>query len=236
MAEAENTETGETTAASGDTSASGAGETTTTTEPKFTQEDLSSTAGKARNEGRRAAAKELADKLGMSIDEAAKRLAKLAEQEEAEKTEVQRAQEAAAAAEASRQKAEADAVEAKFEQRVYRKLSAAGVGSGCEDEEADRRIAMARSILTGLGVTQESSDEEIAEKLAQAKADVPGLFTAKSETGGQAARSGVTNGRPPAGGQGTPSALDRGRERYRSTRPDSSNQNDPFTGAIRRAG
>lgn len=235
MAEADNTGT-EGTDTTGDSGASGGDTTTTTTEEaKFTQADVDKHAGRRAAEAKRTAAKELAEKLGCTVDEAVAKLKKLADQEENEKTEIQRAQDAAAAAEARAKEAEARAAKSEFEQRVYTKLSAAGVGAGCEDEEADRRIAMARSILTGLGITQESSDDDIAEKLTQAKADVPGLFTAKSEKNG--APSGVTGGKPPAGGQGVQSAMDRGRERYRSGRPDPDKQKDPFDGpAFRRAG
>lgn len=205
------------------------------TEPPktFTQEDMDKHAIRRASEAKRTAVKELADKLGMSVDEAASRLAKLAEQEEAEKTEVQRAQEAAAAAEARAQAAEQLAATESFEKRVYRKLSAAGVGAGMEDEAAEKQIARARRLLD---VTHEATDEEIAGQIAEIKADVPGLFTAKTE-GGQTAVSGVTGARPPAGGQGAPSPMDKGRERARALRPDPDKQTDPFSGpAFRRVG
>lgn len=231
MPEDPSTTTPETPPPSGDPSAP-APSPATDPPTTFTQEQFNREAGRIRAETKRAATKELADKLGCTVEEAAAKLAKLAEQEEAEKTEVQRAQELAAAAQREAETAKSEATREKFETRVYRRLSAAGVGAGMEDEAAEKQIARARRLLD---VNPEATDEEIAEQIAEIKNDVPGLFTAKTEAG-QTAVSGVTGARPPAGGQGTQSALDRGRERYRSTRTDPDKKTDPFTGAIRRAG
>jgi hypothetical protein len=198
----------------------------------FTQEEMDRHAIRRAAEAKRAASKDLADQLGVSVDEAKKIIEGHRAKAEAEKTEVERAKEAESAAKAEADQAKQEAAKERFETRVYRKLSAAGVGAGMEDEAAEKQIARARRLLD---VTLEATDEEIAGQIAEIKNDVPGLFTAKTE-GGQTAPSGVTNGRPPAGGQGTQSAMDRGRERYRSGRPDPSKQTDPFTGAIRRAG
>lgn len=235
MPEDPSTTTPETPPTSGDPSASAP---SPATEPPttFTQEQFNREAGRIRAETKRAAAKELADQLGVSVDEAKQIIEDHRTKTEAEKTEVQRAQEALAAAQREAEEAKAAAAASEFETSLYKKLSAAGVGWGCEDEEADRRMGMARSILAGLGITKQSSDEDIAEKIAVAKGDVPGLFTAKAE-GGQTAVSGVTNGRPPAGGQGTQSAMERGRAKARALRPDPDQQTDPFSGpAFRRVG
>jgi hypothetical protein len=202
-------------------------------EKKFTQEDVDRHAGRRAAEAKRTAAKELAETLGMTVEEATAKLAKLAEQEEAEKTEVEKAREDAAQARREATDAKAQAAQESFETKLFRKLSAAGVGAGLEAEAAEKRMAMARRLLD---LTVDASDEDIAEKIAEIKTDVPGLFSVPD--GKTPAPSGVTSGAaPPAGGQATTSAIERGRQRYRSARPDPDKQTDPFSSpAIRRVG
>lgn len=198
----------------------------TSPEKKYTDADLDRLQAKRAKEATRKALQDVADQLGVSVDEAKKIIEEKRQADEAAKSEIDRAREEAETAKRERDEARAEAAREAFEKRVYRKLSAAGVGAGMEDEAAEKRIAMARRLLD---VATDATDEDIVEKITEIKADVPGLFTAKTE-GGQPAPSGVTNGRPPASGQTTQSAMERGRERARARRPDPSTATDPFTG------
>lgn len=173
----------------------------------FTQEDLDKYAGRRVGEAKRKAQQELADQLGVSVDEAKKIIEEKRQADEASKTEVDKAKEAAEQSKREADAAKAEAAKERFENRVYRKLSAAGVGAGMEDEAAEKQIARARRLLD---VTVEATDDEIAAQIAEIKNDVPGLFTAKTEGG---MPSGVTGGRPPAGGQPAgPTGIEAGRE------------------------
>lgn len=208
------------------------------TEPPktFTQEELDRYAGRRAGEVQRKTKQEIADQLGVSLDDAKKIIEAAREAEAAAKTEAQRELEAASQAKAEAEKAKADAAAERFQSKLERKLYAAGVGAGLTDSEDDQRKRdglMARA-LRMVDLAPDADDEAIAAEIEQIKADVPGLFTTATAS---SAPSGVTPSKPPTGGQPQTSALDKGRERARAMRPDPSKTNDPFAGpAFRKVG
>lgn len=209
-----------------------------TEEKTFTQADLDKYAARARSEGKKSATNEVAEALGIPVEDAKKIIAAHQEAEAAAKTEAERARDEAAAAKAEADKAKADAAQELFKAKLERKLTRAGVGAGLTDSEEDekkRQSLMARAVRL-VDLEADADDEAIATEIEQLKADVPGLFTSASAAPASAP-SGVTPSKPPSGGQSSVSPLDKGRSRYRSGRPDPEKKTDPFAGsAIRRVG
>jgi DNA-binding transcriptional MerR regulator len=196
---------------------------------QFSQADLDRFAGRRAAEAKKAAAKELADQLGMTLDEAKALIENHRQAEEAKKDELTRAQEAAAQAKADADAARAEAARLAREQMIDRKLVAAGVGSGHPAEAREGLLTRARAALQlAADADAEAIDAEIAATLAL----VPGLVAPPASNGQPPAPSGVTGGaQPPAGGQPGKSAIERGRERARAAlRPHDDTPSDPFAG------
>lgn len=193
-------------------------------DPTFSQADLDRVAGRARAEAQRAAQRELAEKLGLSFDDAKKIIDAHNEAEAKNKTEAERLRDEAAAAKAEADKAKADAAAERFASKVERKLAAAGVGKGLADEEAAKVMARAVRLVN---LATDASDDELSAEIDALKADVPGLFAeAAAAAGGDGkkptAPSGTTTsggGAPPKGGQAGKSALERGAERWAAKNP-----------------
>lgn len=127
---------------------------------------------------------------------------------EQDKTTMDEAQRAKADADEAKAEGERLKLEGKQERlaaKIERKLSAAGV-----DEKALERA----SRLVALDV--DATDDDIAAEIETLKTDMPGLFGTVDDNGEHKPPSGVTKTKPPAGGQGAKTALERGAEAYRS--------------------
>ncbi len=185
----------------------------------FTQAEVDRMTGRARSEAKRAAAKELADELGIDVSQAKAIIAAKNKADDDAKSEAERAAEAAKTAKAQADADRAAAARERFEAKLERTLTKAGV-----PEKALARALRLVDLEPG------ADDDAIAAEIDVLKDDVPGLFEDPSggENGGgerkpPRAPSGRTDAKPPAGGQGTKSALDKGREFYKSTRPQTDN-------------
>lgn len=196
----------------------------TSSDPTFTQAQVDQMVGRRASEAKRAAAKELAEQLGMTVDEAKTLIEERRQAAEAEKTELQKAQARATAAETERDQARSEKVQADRQALIDRKLLAAGVGQNATDQAtAEKLLVRARAALAitlPADADADATDAEITETMAL----IPGLKgapPANGETPKPRAPSGVTAGaQPPAGGQGTQSLLERGAERVRASRTD----------------
>ena len=105
-----------------------------------------------------------------------------------------------------RDRAKAEAASERLAAKVERKLVAAGV--------TDAALARAARMVN---LAPDASDDDIAAEVDALKADIPGLFTPAAAGGTPPAPSGVTGSNPPPpGGQGTKTAVQRGRDRWAS--------------------
>lgn len=198
-------------------------------EKTFTQADLDRHAGRVRSEATKAAERKLAEDLGVPIDQAKKLIADAKAAEDAAKTDAERLRDGAAAAKTQAEQDRAAAAAEKFAAKLERRLASAGVGAGIEDE-AQAAAVMARALRV-VNLAADASDDDITAEIDQLKADIPGLFGTQvpAPACGQPATvpSGVTPGKPPAGGQQPATGMDAGRARAkagRSTDPPA----DPF--------
>lgn len=167
----------------------------------FTQADLDRIAGQARTEAKRTAARELAEQLGCTVEDAKAKIAAAAAAEDAEKTDAQRAREAADAEKAAAATERAEAARERLAAKVERHLLRAGV-----DEKAlDRAHRL-------IDVDPDASDDDITTEIEALKADIPALFTpVGTQTPPPSGRS--RDARPPAGGQQTGTSEERARAR-----------------------
>lgn len=144
-------------------------------EPKsFTQADVDKIAARARAEAKRAAASELAEQLGCTIDEAKAKIQAAADADNQTKTDAEKALAAAQAAQAAADQAKAEAARERFDAKVERKLLAAGVGAGLDEAGKDKAIARARRALN---LEADADDTAIVDEIDALKADIPSLFT-----------------------------------------------------------
>lgn len=163
----------------------------------LTQDQVNKIVSREKAAAERAERKKLSDWLA----------SQKSDQDKATMDEAQRAKAEADEAKAESEKLRAEARRERLDAKIERKLSAAGV-----DEKALARAAR----LVDLDV--EASDDDITAEIEQLKTDMPGLFATASDDGDdkgktkKGAPSGVTTGKPPAGGQGAKSAMERGRE------------------------
>jgi hypothetical protein len=174
------------------------------TPPKtFTQEELDRITGRARAEAKRAAAAELAEALGCTVDEAKAKIAAASAADDATKSETQKALDAAKAAQAEAEAAKANAAAERLAARIERKLTAAGV--------PEATLARAARLLD---VDPDADDEAIAAEIETLQSEVPALFTSTGD--GTPPPPGV----PPAKQKrqaGGKSAAERARERFANT-------------------
>jgi hypothetical protein len=135
----------------------------------------------------------------------------------------------AAMTEVDRAKAEADTARAEAEtirsearaERVAAKVERLLIGAGVPVVTATGApdpATLARAVRAA-NVGPDATDEEIAAEVAQLKLDAPGLFTAAAAAAPPRQPSGHTGAVPPAGGQGTTTALERGAYRWRTKHP-----------------
>lgn len=142
--------------------------------PRFTQDDLNRVGSREKKEGREAALKEFAAKLGIeSLDEAAKIIKEHKDRQDQEKSEAQLAREAADKEKAEALKEKADANRERHEARVERHLLRAGVPEGEGDTAG---VALAR-VARMLDVEVGADAEAITEAVEELKKDFPALFT-----------------------------------------------------------
>lgn len=131
----------------------------------FTQDEVTAMMTREKADGRSAATREIADKLGMSIDDATSLLAAAKAADDANKTQAQRDAAAAADAKAEAEKAKADALADRHAARVERLLGSAGA--------ANVTVA-ARAIDVAVG----ADDATVTAAIDKLKTDAPGLFSA----------------------------------------------------------
>lgn len=157
----------------------------------FTQEELNRIAAREKQEGQRAAQQQVADDLGVSLDEAKRIIQEHHSREEADKTEAQRARE-----QADREKAEAErekqtTAAERHDARVERALLRAGVPDSDEDEGKLDRVK--RMVTVDVGAEY----EDIKADVETIKKDFPQLFESTPSPGNGRAPSGDPPGQPP---------------------------------------
>lgn len=211
----------------------------TTPEPTFTQADLDRHAGRRAAEAKRAAAKEFADELGVSLDQAKQIIADRQAAAEAEKTEIQKAQDARQAAERERDEAKTARAQADRASAIKEKLLLRGVGAQFDPATEDglkqkRRVLEGAMAIVERFAAADADDDALDLVIEENVAIVPGFLrdlTKPADEPRTPAPSGVTNGaQPPAGGQPTKTALERGRERARAAQANTPTSGDPLAG------
>lgn len=139
----------------------------------ITQADLTRVGTQQKAEGRRAAEKAIADKLGVTVDEAVDLIAEAKAAKEANDTEADKARRKAEADSKTAADATAAAAQERHDARVERALIAAGVTAGLDDEAADKKLArLARLVDAEVG----DDLDVIKANVADLKKDEPGLF------------------------------------------------------------
>lgn len=177
----------------------------------YSQEELNRIAAAEKEQGKRAAERDLADKLGVSLDEAADIIKQHREREEQNKTELDKAQSAAEREKAQREAVERERDLAKHDARLLEALVTAEVPA--------KKLGHVKKLVE---VAPGASDEELAQAIAKVKEDVPELFAEQEAGDGKPAPKGT----PPAPGsdpKGTPpapkpgdDAMKRGMERAKA--------------------
>jgi hypothetical protein len=136
--------------------------------------------------------------------------AEKAKADEAALSEAERAK-----AEAARERAEADRLKAEAAaERLTAKLERRLLAAGVPDAALTRVVRM-------VDLPADADDDTIAAEIDALKADAPALFTPPDgdSNGRQPKPPGTTAARGPAGGQGTTTAIERGRERWAAKHP-----------------
>jgi len=172
----------------------------------FSQEDVNRIATREKEQGKQAASRELAEQLGVSVEEAKQIIQRAKEADDAQKTEAQRAREAA-----DREKEEAAlekraATTERHEAAVERRLVMAGV----TDEKKLARVMRMVTVEPG------ASSDEIQTDVDQLKTDFPELFTVQQGGGGgrRVPDSDPKGGPPPR--KGAEDAYSKGAERAKA--------------------
>lgn len=155
----------------------------------FTQDDLTRVATKEKQEGKAAAERELAEQLGVPLDQAKQIIADARAKDEATKTEAQKDRDAAA-----REKSEAEAEKAVAKQEVHdARLERAFAKEGLDLDDSDEKVKrLVRLVSSEVG----SSYEDILAEVKTLKTDFPALF------GEEVAP--VKGGKPPKAPNGDP--------------------------------
>lgn len=169
--------------------------------------------------GRRAAAKDLADQLGVTVAEAKKIIADHKKAAEDNKSEVDRAKAEAAEAKRERDDAKAQAAADRLAAKIVRRLVKAGI----DPDAADRAARLVDVEDTDADV------DDIDEAISELRDELPGLFagrTSDDDSDGDGAKPrkqkapGSTKAKPPKGGQATKDALKKGAEEARRRYPE----------------
>lgn len=177
------------------------------------QSEVNRIAATEKEAGKRAAEQELANRLGVPLDEAEQILKAHRERQDAAKTEAEKAKEAAEAekreAEAEKQAAKAEVHETRLE-RAFAKT-----GLALDDDEKLARIRRMVTVEVG------ASYDDVLADVTKLKESFPELFEAKADDGKgkqkqqRKAPSGDPSGQPPKPAAGE-DAFARGRERAKS--------------------
>lgn len=158
----------------GDGGGAGGGERT------LTQADVDRIVSQRVNETKTATERQVAESLGVSIDEAKRIIAEAKEQEDAQKTEAQRAREAADAEKAAAAEEKKTAASDRHAAKVERALLRAGVTDE-DDEKLDKRLTR----LSRLIDVEVGADEAAIKAAVDAlKVEEPALFGTPAGEGG----------------------------------------------------
>lgn len=171
----------------------------------FSQDDVNRLMGERAAQAKTAAVKEIAEKLGVPVDDAKSIIEKHIK---AEKDAMSEAEKAAAAAKTDREAAAMELTAARHERtsaRVTNALSTAGI----LDEKT--RIEIAVLVAAKLDPSQEATQEQVTAAVDAVKEAVPVLFG--KATLPPSGEPGKTATPPPPGGAAQQTAAERGRER-----------------------
>jgi hypothetical protein len=175
---------------------------------QFTQEHLNDAAGRARNEGRQTAERDILAKLGITnIDEATASLTRLKEIEDKNKDELTKAAEKATKAEADLEALKGSHGVATLNTRIERAVLTKLLG-----EEGTKLLDKAAIIRRLIDVDAKIEDKELTAAVEELAKTMPALFAVEGAgqggdgNGGRApARPAPAPGRPaPGGGSGNP--------------------------------
>lgn len=152
----------------------------------FTQEDMNATAARVETAAKAKAQQELADALGVSVDEAKQIIADRKAADESRKSEAEKAAEAAKADRAEAERIKGEAATERHHARLERALSKAGL-------DVDN-AALLRAGLAAIDVPTDADADAVKAAVDKLKTDAPALFGATtgstgggthSDTGGQ---------------------------------------------------
>jgi len=172
----------------------------------FSQDDVNRLMGERAAQAKTAAVKEIAEQLGVPVDDAKSIIEKHIK---AEKAAMSEAEKAAADAKTDREAAAMELTAARLERtsaRVTNALSTAGV----TDEKTRTEIAVL--VAAKLDMSQEATSEQVTAAVNAVKEAVPMLFTASTILP-PSGEPGKTATPPPPGGAAQQTAAERGRSR-----------------------
>lgn len=156
----------------------------------FSQAELDRIATREKEQGKQAGMREVAETLGVSIDEAKRIIAEKKSADEEQKTEAQRARDAAEAEKTAAIQAKADAEAERHATRIERALVRSGLA--VPDKDGDEFISSAVKLVPAeVG----ADDDAIKAAVDKLKTTVPALFGA--------AQGGGTHSDPGRGPAGT---------------------------------
>lgn len=187
---------------------------------KFSQDDVTAAATRAAREAERKTRQrveaDLAEQLGCTVDEAK---AKLAAAEKAEHDKKSAADQALEAANTAKAEADADKAAAAKEHlvaKVERRLAAAGVGAGIEDDADGKKAAAAlQRAVRMLDLKPDADDAAITSEIDALRDEVPALFTTSTGSG-ETPPPGIPPAKPKKA-NGSKTAAERAKERFAST-------------------
>lgn len=173
---------------------------------RFTQSDVDRAASARAAEAKRKAESDLAQQLGVSVDDAKKIIAAHQAQDDKDKTDAQRAREAADAEKAAAEQAKRDATAERTAAQVERAL----IKSKVKDDALTDAAVLAN-------VAPGATDDEIGEAVKGLVQRRPEFFDAAAGdgSGGDGAGAGGQGGGPPAGDPaGRPAGAPKGQDAY----------------------
>lgn len=176
-----------------------------TDDKAMSQDDVNRLLGKTRSEAKRAAQKEIADELGISVEEAKALLTKQREADEAQMTEAEKIR-----AEAEKMKTDAEATVARaWATQVEAEVTKAMLTPGEKDDDhpvrADRLALATRLALPEMrDATPETLDEAAVSAVALVRSSSPEWFTVTDNDSGGKTKTPDTPGRPHGQRKGQP--------------------------------
>lgn len=172
-------------------------------EKTFSQAELDRIVQREKAGAARSAASQLAESLGMSVEDAKQLLGEHAALLDAQKTQAQRDADALAAARADADRAKSEAATARHAAAVERELIRAGLALPDDAAERDEALTQAAALVT---VDAGADGVAVAAAVKAAKKRWPGLFAVPAKAG-----SGDPGPGPRGGGKGGPTGLEAGR-------------------------